>query len=144
MNSLYQEAVVSVVSNAVTAGTTAVTTSALNMAGFDAVTYVAVLGTVTDGSVLTLTAYENTANSNSGGTAVTGGATASVTASSSSNTQFVVDVIRQADQYSYATLTRTTDNAVVNCILAIQYRAKVTPVTQPASVVGNAISSPEH
>ena len=64
---LSKEVVVSVASNAVAAGVTAVSSNVVDMAGFDAVAFVAKLNTVVDASILTLQAFENAANSNSGG-----------------------------------------------------------------------------
>jgi hypothetical protein len=92
---------------------------------------------------MTATAKENTTNSTSGWTAVSGGATSSVTASTSSNTDFVVDVIRPKDRYVGVAFTRTTQNATVNAIYAVQYRTQSKPVTQPTTVIGSVISTPE-
>lgn len=128
----------------VAAGTSAQSTSALDMSGFDGVIFIAVLNTVVDGSVLTLTAYDNATNTNSGGTAVTGGATNAVTAATSSNTVIVLDVIRPAGRYVYATLTRTAQNATIGGIIAIQYKGKgPDPITQGATVLASALSTPE-
>jgi len=145
MQNLLKDAKITVVMNAVTAGTSEQKSSVLDMAGFDAVAFIAVFGTVTDASVITLTAYENSASSTSSPApvAVTGGATASLTASTSSNTFMVVDVIRPSKRYVFADITRTTQNAVINCVIAIQYRTKNKPVTQPTTLVESAISTPE-
>lgn len=146
MLEISNECVITCVANAQTAATTLVTSSVLNMQGFSAVAFFASLGTVTSGSVLQLTAYENTANSTSSPTpvAVTGGATPSYTAgSSSSNTLLLLDVIRPTSPYVFVELSRTTDNAVVNGIYAIQYRTTSAPVTQPAATVAQQLSTPE-
>ncbi len=130
-------------SNGASAGTSLVTSSAVDMNGYQAVAFVASLGTVVDASVLTLTAYENTSNSASGGTAISGGATSPLTASTSSNTDLVVDCVRPADRYVYCTLARTAQNATVNAIYALLYRAQQIPVSQPATVAASASSNPE-
>jgi hypothetical protein len=130
------------ISNGATAAETAVTSSVLDMSGYDGVLFIASLATVVDTSVLGLTAYENTANSTSGGTAVTNGA-ATFTASGSSNTLLVVDVIRPKNRYLYCTLTRTTANATLNNIVAVRYRGHAAPVTQGATVLAAVTSTPE-
>lgn len=125
------------VSNGATAGTTEVDSSILDMAGYDGVMFIVDLGTVTDASVMTLTVQQNTANSTSGMTAITGAA-ATFTASTSSNKAMLVDVYRPLDRYVRAAFTRTTQNAVVNTIIAIQYKAKFQPTTLDASVIASA------
>lgn len=135
------------VANAAAAAQTEVLTDVLDMTGYDSVIFVALLGDVTVSSVLTLTAKENTANSTSSPTptAVTGGATAAYTATATDadNKALVVDVIRPSKQYVFASLTRTAANAVVDGIIAIQYRSRLTPVTQGSTILASALSSPE-
>ena len=145
--SLLKDTLLSQVSNGATAGTSAVTTSVVDMGtspGFDAALFVASLGTVTSTCVLTLTVYENATNSNSGGSAVSSGScTITDSGGATSNTLLAVDVLRPTKRYLYATLTRTTANAVVNDITCQQYRAKSVPVTQGSTVSASAVSSSE-
>jgi hypothetical protein len=145
MQELLNQSVITRVSNAVSAGTTAVDSTILDMSGFDAVVFVVCLNTVTSGSVMTLTAMENTSSSTSGATAVTNGATATITDSggASSNGVFVSDVIRPSQRYVYANFTRTTANAAIDSIIAVQYRARNIPTTQPATVLASVTSTPE-
>jgi len=133
------------VSNGAAAGTSAVTSSVVDMQGYQGICFIASLGTVVDASVLTLTVNENTANSTSSPTpvAVTGGATQAFTASTSSNTDLIVDVVRPKDRYVYCVLTRTAQNATVNAIYAILYKANTRPVTQTTNILASASSSPE-
>jgi hypothetical protein len=144
--SMLKDCKITRVLNSVTAGTSAQNTSVLDMSGWDGVLFVALLGDVTSGSVLTLTAYENTANSTSSPTptAVTGGATSAVTAGASDadNLALIVDVNRPSKQYVYAALTRTTQNAVIDGVVAIQYKGRTAPVTQGATVLASALSTP--
>jgi hypothetical protein len=126
---LSQECKIDLVSGAAAAAQTAITSSVLDMAGYDGVLFLAITGDVTDTSVLTLTAYEHTANAASG-TAISGGATTPFTADASSadSKLFAVDVVKPTKQYVYAIFTRTTANAVVNSIIAIRYKGKTVPV----------------
>lgn len=137
---------ISVAAVAATAAQTEVLTSVYDMAGWDGIVYIAYLGDVANTSVLTLTAKENSANSTSSPTptAVTDGATSAFTADATSadDKLLVVDVVRPSKRYQFASLTRTTANAVVNGILAIRYRSRSLPVTQPATVIASAKSTP--
>ena len=49
-----------------------------------------------------------------------------------------MDVCDPQLRYIFASLTRTTANAVVNGIIAIQYKAEYRPTTQDATVIANA------
>lgn len=132
------------IANSAVAGTSAVTSSVLDMQDWDGVCFVAALGDVLDTSVLTLTVNENTANSTSTPTptAVTGGATTAFTASATTadNKMLLVDVLKNklTKRYVYAVLTRATANAVVDGIFAIRYRGRSLPVTLDAAFVGSA------
>jgi hypothetical protein len=137
---LLKDVKITVVSPAAVAGTTSIDSSVLDMSGFDGVMYVALLGDVTNTSVLTLTAKGNTANSTSAPTPITQKATDAFTADATSadSKAIVVDVYKPTLRYQFATLTRGTANAVVGGIIAIQYQASKKPTTQDASVIASA------
>jgi len=117
------------VTNSKAAGATNVDSdSILDMKGYDAVAFVALFGTVTDGSVLSVEAKGNTTSSTSGATSL--GKTADHTGATSSNKVVVLDVIRPAFRYVYPTVNRATQNAVIDGVFAIQYRSRNRPVTQ--------------
>lgn len=138
MNSLLRSIDVRVVSGAVAAGTTEVVSSVIDMQGYDGVLFVALTGDVTDTSVLTLTAKGNTANSTSSPTPVTqAAATFTAGASNADSKSLVVEVANPLMRYMFASLTRTTANAVVNGIIAILYRGHIQPSTLDASVIAS-------
>lgn len=139
--SLLKNVKVSVVAASAAAAQTEVVSSVLDMQGYDGVMFVALLGDVTATSVLTLTAKGNSANSTSTPTPVVQAATSAFTAAASDadDTALVVDVYDPALRYAFASLTRTTANAVVNGIIAIQYKAEYRPTTQAASVLAAAM-----
>ena len=138
--SLLKNVKVAYVAGAAAAAQTEVLSSVLDMSGYDGVMFIALLGDVTATSVLTLTAKGNTASSTSSPTPVTQKATAAFTAGASDadSTALVVDVYDPAMRYAFASLTRTTANAVVNGIVAIQYTAEYRPTAQDATVIANA------
>ena len=131
---------ITVVSAAATAATTAINSDILDMAGFDGVMFLALLGDVPSGSVLTLTANGNSASSTSSPTPVSQAATAAFTAGAADadSKVLMVDVVKPTLRYAFATLTRTTHNAVVGGIIAIQYTANDKPTTQDATVIASA------
>src|SRR5579872_2080100 len=133
------------------AGTTTRTSSVIDMGqsanagGFDAVTFVLSLGTVTSGSVITLTAKQNTANSTSSPTPTTitpnyanvqGSTTAQVAsqcsltvtdAGSSSSKSLALDIILPQERYLFCTVGITTQNCEIRGIVAYLYRLKNIP-----------------
>lgn len=137
---LSKDVKITVVAAAATAAQTAVTSDVLDMSGYDGVMFIALTGDVTATSVLTLTAKANSANSTSSPTPVTQKATDAFTAGAADadSKALVVDVYRPTLRYVFVELTRTTANAVVGGIIAIQYSAANKPTTQAASVIASA------
>jgi hypothetical protein len=131
---------VTVVEAAATAATTELVTDVLDMSGYEGVIFIALTGDVTSGSVLTLTVKGNSANSVSSPTPVTQKASDAFTAGASDadSKVIMVDVYKPTLRYVFGSLTRTTQNAVVGGIIAIQYGAGLKPTSQDASVIASA------
>ncbi len=140
MSNLSKNVKITVVSAGDTAAQTELDSTVLDMAGYDGVMFIATTGDVTTGCVLTLTAKGNTANSTSSPTPVTQKATAAFTADTTSadNKALMVDVVKPPLRYIFAAVTRTTANAVLGPIIAIQYSAMDKPTSQDASVIASA------
>lgn len=128
------------VSTAAVAGTSTITTSVVDMQGYDACRFIAVTGDATSGTVLTLTLKSNTANSTSSPTPTTevSSTVTSLTATDCDEKILITDVIKPGGRYVFATLARATQNCVVNTILCELYRSKVKPVSADATVVASA------
>lgn len=137
---LSKDCKITVVEAAAAAAQTDLTTDVLDMTGFEGVMFIALLGDVTSGSVLTLTAKGNSANSVSSPTPVTQKATDAFTAGASDadSKVIMVDVYKPTLRYQFAVLSRTTQNAVVGGIIAIQYGAHNRPTSHDASVIASA------
>lgn len=105
------------------AGTTTLTTDILNMQGYDSVCFIALLGDVTDTSVLALKVLGNATNDTVSPTEYAGNAAFTAGASNADSKMLIVDVQKPRDQYVYATLARGTANAVLDGIIAIQYNS---------------------
>jgi hypothetical protein len=147
MYPILQDCVLERIANDAVAGTSDITSSVIDMTGFDGALIFAALGDVTSTCALTLTVKENTANSTSSPapTAVAGGALGPFTAGATDhdNGIIAIDVVRPAQRYLFAVLNRTTANAVVDGIFALKYRARNVPVAQDATVVHYGTSTPE-
>lgn len=139
---LSKDVKVTVVAGAAAAAQTEVTSSVLDMQGWGGVMFVALMGDVSDTSVLTLAAKGNSANSTSSPTPVTqASATFTAGASDADSKALIVDVYDPQLRYAFASLTRTTANAAVGGIIAIQYQPASKPTAQDASVIASAIAA---
>lgn len=133
--SLLNDVKITVVEAAAGAAQTALDSDILDMSGYEGVVFIAMLGDVTSGSVLTLAAQQNTANSASGMATLAGSATFTAGATDADSKALVLDVYRPRERYVRAYLTRTTQDAIVGGVIAIQYGATKKPQTQHASVI---------
>lgn len=141
MGHLLKDIKITVVEAAAAAAQTDLTTDVLDMTGYEGVMWIALTGDVTSGSVLTLTAKGNSANSVSSPTPVTQKASDAFTAGAATadSKAIVVDVFRPTLRYQFAVLSRTTQDAIVGGIIAIQYKADTKPTSQDASVIASAV-----
>jgi len=132
---LLRDVEISRVANDAVAGTADVVTSAVDMSGWGGVIFVAALGDVTAGSVLSLGVQEC---DTSGGSysPVTGTTGKTAGASDCDNNLLLVDATKPTKQFVQGVLKRGTQNAVVDGILAIKYGPLHRPVTQGATVIG--------
>ena len=128
MQSIVKDMLITRVNNAAAGAQTEVLTSVLDMAGYDCVIFIALLGTVTDASVLTLTVKSNPTSSTSNGTTEKAGT--ATTASTSSNKTMAVEVHKPTQRYVFGSFTRTAQNAALDGILAIQFNSRSMPQTQ--------------
>lgn len=137
MSNLLYDAKFIVVETSAVAGTSTLTTDVVDTLGFQSIAFVAMLGGVTDTSVLALTAKGNSADSVSSPTPTTyaGAATFTAGASDAANKLMIVDIEKPRDRYVFATLARGTANAVVNGIIAILYNGEIRPTVQGSTVL---------
>lgn len=142
MESLLKNAKITRILVDTAAGQAATASDILDMSGFQSVMFIAKLGDVTNGSVVTLACQQNTANSTSGMATLTGTATYTSAANTDADDNLLVlDVVRPNERYVRAVLTSATQNAVKNGIIAIQYNPIHAPVTQSATVLDSELIS---
>jgi hypothetical protein len=132
--------------NATAAGTTTINSSILDMSGYDGVVFIALFGTLTATQVTSLKVQSgNAANLSDAadvtqpqlvnGSVVNSTTVAGPLGDSQSNFCLISEVLRPQARYVRAVVVRGTANAVIDGVIAIQYRAAKQPVTQDASTV---------
>lgn len=115
----------------------------LDMSGFEGVVFIAKFDDVDDTSVLTLKAQQDELNASGGMAALTGNATFTAGATDADDDVLVLDVYRPEKRYVRAQVVIGTANAITSGIIAIQYGARKSPITQPATVLdSNTIFGP--
>lgn len=126
---------ITVVSNAVAAGTTDIDPTAIDMDGFDSVCFIVQFGAIVAGAVTSVKAQQSSDDGNADAFADLAG-TAQTVADDDDNKAFVIDIHRPSERYVKPYIVRGTQNATVESVVAIQYCARNAPVTQPASIGG--------
>lgn len=134
MLDLLKQAVISRVSNAVSAGTTDINCTSVDMAGFDAVTFVVLFGALTSTQVTTCKLQHS--DDNSTFTDVTSGATSALDDADGNKMQ-VLSYKLPSKRYVRVVIDRGTANAVVDGVVALQYRARTVNTTQGSTVQGS-------
>lgn len=108
--------------------------------GFDSVCFIAALGEVTPGSVVTLKAFCGDDAALGDGAYKTVTATVTASANDTDNNLVILDVVQPGKRYVRGDLVIDTQNAVVDSIIAIRYNAKTLPTTQTAAVAASGLS----
>lgn len=124
------------VMNAVAAGSDNQDSSILDMQGYDGVVFVAAFGTITSGAVTALVAQQNSASATEGMTSLEG-ASVSV-ADDDDNKIAIVDVHRPRKRYVRAVVERGTQNAVIDGVIAIQYRGSKMPIANALAALATS------
>lgn len=114
--------------------------SRLDMQGYEGVLF---LVTITDSAatgVATLTVQENSSDSDTGMTAITGAAAAATCAVNDdlNSTLLIVDVKNPQERYVQGVITSATANIAFGETIAIRYGARKVPVSQSSSTVSTA------
>ncbi|MEM6471551.1 MAG: hypothetical protein AAF802_18470 [Planctomycetota bacterium] len=124
------------VSDSVSAGTSEVNSAAVDMVGFDNIEFVIALGPVVAGAVTLAklqTSSDGTTWSDLTGTSTT-------IADTASNQIVILDCLHVARKYVRCVVTRGTQNAAIDSIVAQQYAAREEPVTHDtASVLSSSL-----
>jgi hypothetical protein len=109
----------------VTAGTSTITGSALNMAGFDGVLFLVSLGTPATDNTVKITQCDTSGGSYADLTGTSVGASAT-------DTPLIVDLKYPREQFLKYVVTRAT-STTIDTVVIIQYKAAIRAVTQPTN-----------
>lgn len=132
MENLSKDIAIDRVQNAAAAGTTTLTTSAVDMQGFDGVIFVAAFGTITDGTPA-IKARQGAQSNMSDGADLAGTSTA--LAITDDNKLAVLDVCKPTERYVDCQVVRGgSTGAVVDGVIAIRYHANKKPTVQGTTV----------
>lgn len=106
----------------------------LDMAGFQSVMFVAEMGDVVAGSVISLRAAQAPTNDTGAMTLLEGSAGGTAGAADVDDKLIILDVVRPNERYIEVQLFHVTQNAPFDSILAVQYDPTHAPVTQGSTV----------
>lgn len=135
MRNLSKEAKITLHSTAVAAGATAITPSnGIDMAGFDGCIFIVTIGTITAGAVTSIEVHQSSDDGDSDSYTAIAGTNVAI-ADDEDNKIFYVDVINPRERYLKLIVNRATQNAVLNSIVAIQYKAGNSPVAHDVTVI---------
>lgn len=133
MHHLTHETRTTRVMDAVAAGASSQNGSVIDMAGFDAVRFIALFGALTADQVTRLKVQHGD-EANGGDMADIAGAITEPLEDADSDKVLIVDVSRPMKRYVRAVVVRGTANAVIDGVIAEQYRARTLPTVQSGSV----------
>lgn len=114
--------------DATVAGVTAINSAVVDMAGYDGVVFLTSTGTVLATGTATVKVQQDTAVGMGAAADLAG--TSQAVVDTDDNKSIAVDVQRPLERYLRLVITRATANSDWGPIWALQYRARVLPVTQ--------------
>ena len=121
------------VKTAVAAGTTDINSDIIDMANWDGVLFITSFGTITAGAVTSVLIQQDTDSAGGTMTALLGSGQA--VADTDDDKCVIHDLYKPLERYVRATVDRGTQNAVINSIVAVQYRGSKTPATNDSATV---------
>jgi hypothetical protein len=135
LNALRQTKVTRIL-NAVAAGQTVQPSSIIDMKGFDGVVFLALFGSITTGAVTSMKAQQGKEADMSDAADLKDSKID--IADDRDNDALILDIFRPLDRYLKAVISRATQDAVIDGVLAIQYKAGYMPTTQDAASVAGS------
>jgi hypothetical protein len=111
----------------------------IDMSGFEGVMFIVKVADAANTAVGTLTVQQDDVNAAGGMAALAGDAVAyTFAAADGDDDMLIIDVYKPQKRYLRAQFARATANIAVSGIIAIQYGASKTPVTQGSTVLDSA------
>lgn len=135
---LLEEANITKLNDATTAGLTTINSTVVDMAGFDGVVFLTNSGTIDATGTAAVKVQQDIAVGMGGAADLAGTGQAFV--DTDDNKSVAVDVKRPLERYVRLVITRATANSDWGPIWALQYRARQVPVTQGLDKHENHVS----
>lgn len=101
--------------------------------GFEGIAYIVMFGTITSGAATAIKVQQGAASNLSDGADLEG--SGQTVHDDHDNKVHATEIIRPRERYTRLQITRATQNAVIDGVLALQYGARVKPVTHDATSV---------
>lgn len=133
MLNLSKEVKVTRVLNAVAAGVSDQNGSVIDMANFDGVVFIAGFGTITSGAATSIKVQQGKLANGSDMADLEG--TGLAIADDDDDKLAALDVYRPQERYVRLVVVRGTQNAVIDGVIALQYKGRKAPVTHDATTV---------
>lgn len=127
------------VQNGLADGQTDPASSSVDMAGFDGVLFVGLVGAITGAGTVTLAAEQSSDDGVADGFSALTGASAQASTNADDNKLLIVDVYQPTKRYVRTQLTRATANSVYDGTLAIRYKAKDRATATAAAQLAAAV-----
>lgn len=121
------------------AGTSTITSAAIDMAGFDGCVFLVPVGAVVSGAVTSVKVQQ--CDTSGGSYADLEGSSVTIADTDDDKLKYV-DVLRPREQFLKCVVSRATQNATIGGIVAVQYRSRVRPVTHGTNVAGEQHRNP--
>lgn len=121
------------VKTAVAAGTSDIESNIIDMANFDGVLFITSFGAITASAVTSVKVQQDT--DSAGGTMADLEGSAQTVADDDDDQCVVHDLYKPLERYVRVVVDRGTANAVLNSIVAVQYRGSKAPATNDAATV---------
>lgn len=134
MNSFSENNKIVRVSNAAAAATTDITSSAVDMTGFNSCTFLVPFGTITAGAVTSVKVQQSSDDGVSDGYSDLEGTSVTV-ADDDDNKIAQIEVVKPAKRYLKCIVDRGTQNAVVDGIIAVLSNSDSGPVSTHSTII---------
>ena len=127
------------VKNAVAAGTSNQSTTAVDTAGYQGCRFIAAFGTLTATAVTSVKVTQADDSGISVNAEDLAGSGISLTPSTDDNKVVIVDVYRPSRRYLQLTILRGTANAVIDGVVAELYEGRLSPIAKDTTVKGQVL-----
>lgn len=135
MNSFSENNKIVRVSNAAAAATTDITSSAVDMTGFNSCTFLVLLGTITSGAVTSVKVQQSSDDGVADDYDDLEGTSVTIDDDDDDNLIAQVEVVKPSKRYLKCIVDRGTQNAVVDGIVAILSNPDSAPVAASSSII---------